>query len=244
MLARPKVYVLTDGSGSTGTARLERSAQVLSRLGAEPSAVFGSFSDSEIYKAIIAGEVSRFTSVVDEVAKGWIRDKIELVASDANEGYSPTHDLCCEMAQAAAELVQAQTGRRIQRFTFCLTEWEGPKTTDIPPDTLGIRLSDEMLDEKIAVSRSYVELRSEVDRALALKGPDYFRNEYLLPTCGWACKRSDRKPTYEVYGEKQVSRGKYASVLRYGQHVLPIFKALREHVRSINTRGVASTGAV
>jgi hypothetical protein len=243
-LVHPKVYVLTDGSGTTGTTRLDRSKQLLSKVGAGSGTVFGRFSDHEIYKAIMAGEGSRFTAMVDEIAEEWIQNRIEVVASDASEGYSPTHDLCCEMAQAATELIHAQTGRRIQRFTFCLTEWEGQNAEERPKDALRVRLSNEMLAEKISAARSYIELRAEVDRALALRGPDYFREEYLLPAGGWTSKDAAYKPSYEACGELRVAEGKYASVLRYGKHVLPIFQALREHAERRNTLGAAPTSIV
>lgn len=241
---RPKVCILTDGSGTTGASRLERSRKLLWQLGAESGCVFGRFSDREIYQAMMAGEVARFASLVDEIAEEWIRDGVEVVACDAREGYSATHDLCCEMAQAAIELVRAQTGRQIQRFMFCLTEWEGGAPQQQPKDAHTIGLNEEILAEKIAAAMSYVELRSEVERALTQKGADYFRAEYLLPASGWTTEDETHKPTYEIYGETRVAEGKYASVLRYGRHVLPVFKGLREHVGSANRLGAASAGMV
>jgi hypothetical protein len=243
-LVHPKVYVLTDGSGSTGTPRLERSAKLLSDVGAGSGTLFGRFSDHEIYQAMMALEFTRFTAMVDELAEVWIRNGIEVVASDASEGYSATHDLCCEMAQAATELIRIQTGRRIERVTFCLTEWEGHHVAERPTNSLRIRLSDEVLDQKIAAAKSYVELSAEVDRALTLKGKDYFREEYLTPASGWSIKEATYKPSYEVYGELRVAEGKFASVLRYGEHVLPILRALREHVTLSDASGASSSGNI
>jgi hypothetical protein len=176
------------------------------------------------------GYLAGFTQIVDEMARAWVKDGIEVAASDANEGYNPTHDLCCEMAQAAAELVRRRTGRRIVLYSFWLVEWEIPKEDDLPKDTLCVRLSDEVRDEKIAAAKSYAELAEEVDRALALMGPEYFRQEYLLPACADSSKNATHKPCYERIGEQRVAAGKYATALRYEQHVLPIFQALREHV--------------
>jgi hypothetical protein len=241
-LVRPQVYVLTDGSGATGSSRLERSANLLADAGAACGTLFGRFSDHEIYQAIMAGEFARFVAMVDELAAAWTRNGIEVVASDANEGYSATHDLCCEMAEAAAELVRIQTGRWIEHITFWLTEWEGHHVAERPMDSLRIRLTDEALDKKIAAAKSYIELRAEVDRALTLKGPDYFREECLTPARGWSIKDAAYKPSYEVYGEMRVAEGKFANVLRYGEHVLPIFRALREHVGLRDALGAASYG--
>jgi hypothetical protein len=229
-MVRPKVYILTDGSGATGISRLERTTHLLFSIGAKPGIVYGRLTDREIYQAMMDGEIARFTEMVDELARAWLEDGIEVVASDANEGYNPTHDLCCEMAQAAADLVRKETGRQIQLYNFYLTEWESSKTEDLPKDTICIRLYDEVLDDKIAAANAYVELAEEVSRALALKGVEYFQEEYLLPSCGYTDKNAAYKPPYERSGEQRVAEGRYAQALRYGHHVLPIFQALREHV--------------
>jgi hypothetical protein len=176
------------------------------------------------------GQIAPFTQIVDELARAWVEEGIEVAASDANEGYNPTHDLCSEMAQAAAELVRRKTGRRIQLYSFWLIEWEIPKKDDLPKDTLCVRLTDEVRDEKIAAAKSYSELAEEVDRALASLGPEYFRQEYLLPACADSSKHPTHRPCYERFGEQRVAAGKYTSVLRYEEHMLPIIEALREHV--------------
>ena len=229
-LVHPSVYVLTDGSGTTGMSRLERTTHLLSGIGAKPGTVYGRLTDREIYHAMMAGETARFTEMVDELARAWAEDEIEVAASDANEGYSATHDLCCEMARAATELVRLETGRQIQLYTFCLTEWESAQTEDLPEDSVCVRLSDEVRDEKIAAAKSYAELGDEVERALALVGPDYFGEEYLVPARAYTGKDGPDKPDYERSGEQRVAEGKYTNVLRYEHHVLPVFQALRKHI--------------
>lgn len=215
-----------------GTSRLDRTTQIWSRIGAGIGNVYGRFSDRDLYLATMDGEIARFTGIVDEIAAEWIEEGIEVVASDANEGYCPTHDLCCEMAQAATELVLRQTGRRIRRYRFCLTEFTAAAKEFPAKDALALRLDDAMLDEKIAAAKSYVELRDEVDHALDLKGAEYFRSEWLLPGGDWNREDLGYKPLYEKQGERLVAQGAFTSVLRYREHVLPIFAALREHAMS------------
>lgn len=234
-MVRPKIYVLTDGSGLDGTSRLDRTAQIWSRIGGGIGKVYGRFSDRELYQAVIDGAIPRFTRIVDEVAAEWIEDGIEVVASDANEGYIATHDLCCEMAKAAAELVLKRTGRRIERYTFRLTELQFEAGEALRPEVLRVRLDDAALEEKIAAAKSYVELRQEVDHVLELKGADYFRDEWLLPGGDWNRQGEGYKPSYEERGERRVARGEFTTVLRYREHVLPIFNALRENAMSPNT---------
>jgi hypothetical protein len=187
-MAHPRVEILTDGSGAGGCSRLNRSAELLSGMGAKRGVIFGRFSDREIYEAMMDGEVTRFEEMVDQIAETWIEARIEVVASDAREGFNPTHDLCCEMAKAASELVYRKTGRRLEGYTFCLAEWDLGSNMLLPfaADALRIRLDDRTLEDKIAAARSYCELGKEVERALALKGRDYFRDECLLPEAGWA----------------------------------------------------------
>jgi hypothetical protein len=220
-MAHPRVDILTDGSGAGGCSRLKRSAELLSSMGAERGAIFGRFSDREIY----------LEEMVDQIAETWIEARIEVVASDAREGFNPTHDLCCEVAKAASELVFRETGRRLEGYTFCLAEWDLCSDMPLPfaADALRIRLDDRTLEDKIAAAKSYCELGKEVERALALKGRDYFRDECLLPEAGWATQNSSYKPFYETFGEQRVAEGTYTKVLRYGKHVLPILQALREH---------------
>lgn len=230
-MAYPRVDILTDGSGAGGCSRLNRSSKLLARMGAERGAIFGRFSDREVYQAMMDGEITRFTKIVDQIAEAWIEARIEVVASDAREGFNPTHDLCCEMAKAASELVYRKTGRHLDGYTFCLAECDqnAKALRSLAAKTLRIRLDDRMLADKIAEARSYCELSEEVEHALALKGQDYFRDECLLPEAGWASQGSSYKPFYEEFGERRVAEGRYTDVLRYGNHVLPILQALREH---------------
>jgi hypothetical protein len=229
---RPKAYVLTDGSGSSGQSRLHQTTRILGSAGAGAGCVYGRLTDQQIYQAMMEGEISRFIRLADELASAWTEDGVDLVASDGNEGYSPTHDVCCEIAHAATEMVRNVTGRRIVHYGFYLTEWESDQCPELTQERKCFRLSDEARDAKIAAARSYTELRDEVERALDLKGPEYFRNEYLYPVSGFNDRDADDKPSYEKYGEQRVAAGTYSFVLRYREHVLPIFAALRNHAVS------------
>src|SRR5262249_19280847 len=52
-LARPFVFILTDGSGRTGASRTGRSVRLLNRLGCTTVPGSGSFTDQEIYRALL-----------------------------------------------------------------------------------------------------------------------------------------------------------------------------------------------
>ncbi|WP_334270435.1 hypothetical protein [Edaphobacter sp. HDX4] len=203
--------------------------QVLARAGASSVEASAVFSDAGIYQAILNSEYTRFTAIADDLADRFVRDQIELVASDANEGFNPTHDLCREITYAAVEKVRLLTGRIIPHYEFCLTEWEQELLLAHDDRCVHTTLSDTILAEKIDASRAYRELLDEVEQALAVGGPEYFRVECLKRVEGWASIDAC-KPLYERWGEQRVVEGKYKFVLRFREHILPIFLALRAHV--------------
>jgi hypothetical protein len=226
---RPQVFILTDGSGTTGIGRIASSSQVLAKTGSPLGKICAPFSDAGIYEAIRDCNIEEFLTLVDDLADTFMRDEIELVVSDANEGYNPTHDLCREIAQAAVEKVRHMSGRLIPHYEFCLTEWEHGSTYAHGERCVHTQLDHATLVAKIEASRAYAELQDEVDRALAVSGVEHFRVECLKRVDDWATIDETYKPQYEVWGEQRVAEGKYASVLRFRQHILPIFLALRAH---------------
>jgi len=228
-ILHPTVCVLTDGSGSASASRLEKTTRILSTLGARMGPVYGRFTDRDFYKRIQERDLAQFTTLADEIAQDWIDAGIESVASDAWEGYCPTHDLCCEIARAAAAIVEHSTGRPIRRYTFRLTELQFEPDEAQGEGVVHIPLDDSLLQEKIAAAKSYDELRREVDQALAWKGEEYFRSEWLIPARDAPPPGPGYKPLYEEIGERRVAEGKYAAVLRFAEHVLPIVAALRAH---------------
>ncbi|QEE30317.1 hypothetical protein FTW19_21435 [Terriglobus albidus] len=227
---RPLTFVITDGSGASGISRLDTTTQLLNHLGSPIGTVYGRFTDEAIYETMLARSLEPLCEVVESIASALIDAEIEIVASDASEGYNPTHDICFELTQAAVELVRKRTQRAIRRYSFCLTEWEGCVPSQIDGEAIHLKLDDTCLNEKVEAARSYVELRDEVDRAIECKGIEYFRNEALIPSTGWTTAPEDYKAGYELRGEQRVVEGKYAQVLRYNDHLLPIFRGLRHYV--------------
>jgi len=80
---RPRVYVLTDGSGHNGPSRLPATAGLLDRLGASCGEMFGLFSDAEIYRAILDKEIGIFRLIVDRLARSLVEHNIDFVAARA-----------------------------------------------------------------------------------------------------------------------------------------------------------------
>jgi hypothetical protein len=91
-------------------------------------------------------------------------------------------------------------------------------------------LEDRVLQHKLEAAAEYIELKDEVDRAIAIKGAEYFRIE-CLKRITKPLSQSQRHccPLYEEVGRQRVLDGKYSTEIRYQEHVLPILDALRNN---------------
>src|SRR3954468_19221353 len=119
--ARPRVFVLTDGSGNGGVSRMDSTAGVIAGCGAQPGSVFGRFADRAIYHAVLEGNITAAANVVFELAGALAqRDDTYLVA-DPWEFYNPAHDLCRVIADLAHSLAASACGRSIPSFEYLLT---------------------------------------------------------------------------------------------------------------------------
>ncbi|HYW06498.1 MAG TPA: hypothetical protein VE913_06060 [Longimicrobium sp.] len=225
---RPIAFVITDGSGGVGEGRIESTRALLARTGARPSTVFGRVTDRDIYARMLDGDHSLFTALVDEIADGMVADGVDHLVTDAAEGFNPSHDLCRLLGAAAARLASRLAGREIPHFDFLLVG----RPDETHDDVVSMRLSEDELTRKVAAGRAYLELRAEVDGALAKFGVEAFRTEVLRraadadPTGAM----EDEPPYYEIYGEQQVAAGRYDRVLRYLEHFRPAANAIWAHV--------------
>lgn len=225
---RPEVLVLTDGSGHGGTSRLASSAALLERAGAPPGPVFGRFSDRELYRVLLEGDLVALESVVHELAAALVAGGVTQVACDAMEGYNPSHDLCRVVTDAAAAIASRRAGRTIRIFDFLLEA--PPDSGAVSPSCIRLELVDGALARKLEAARSYPEMAFEVERNLERHGAAAFAVECLRPADPDFDLESlfPGQPFYETYGERQVAAGHYQSVLRFREHFLPIARALRE----------------
>ncbi len=227
---RPRVHVLTDGSGTTGYSRLPATSDLLRRIGARRGEVFGLLSDGDIYHAILHQRITLFCSIVDRLAASLAEHDIDFVAADAAEGFNPTHDICRQIANAAIYRAQVMTGRPIANYEFLLAEWDLNGLIDHDHRCWHLRLEDRLLRLKLDAARDYAEMRDEVERAIALKGEEYFRLECLrqVPDPFLETWRGYR-PYYEQLGEQRVAAGKYSYTIRYESHMAPLLNAIRDY---------------
>ena len=228
-LARPSVFVLTDGSGRTGESRLRKTTQILDQTGARPGCIYGRFSDAEVYAAILKHDLQRFMDVASELATTLQNEQIDYVISDAVEGYNPAHDICHLITSAVIEKLQ-RSGRRLKSFEVLLAHRNGNSLVPTP-DSISVQVSAEILEEKLKAAKSYSELAFDVDQILQQEGIEALRTEFM-PAMKPFGSAQDTPTFYEAYGEKQVACGYYCEVIRYREHIVPIVEALRNFARS------------
>ena len=226
----PRVYVLTDGSGNNGASRLPSTTKLLRQSGSVPDGFYGFISDATVYEALLEGRASTFGGIIDWLAGSLAEHGIDLVAGDAVEGFNPAHDICRALLNAAVAIAGQNTGRTIANYEFCLTEWEQHCQDPHDARCLHLRLDDRMLQAKLRAAREYAELRNEVEQAIAARGEEYFRVECLRKVVDpFPNLHTETPPYYETFGKERVAQGKYESVIRYREHMVPILNAIREY---------------
>jgi len=225
---KPRVYVITNGSGRHGISRISSTAGLLTSLGVCQDEIFGYYSDAQIYNAILQQNFSIVFHLLDDLAASFLRHNIDCVVGDAAEGFNPAHDLCRSLINAAVLLVERTSGRKITNLQVSLTEWEHDCPQPRHDDScLHWSLDDSLLAEKIAAARQYFELKAEVQRAIAQRGEEYFRLECLRRTEDMDLLHFiANKPAYETWGEQRAVEGRYQNVIRFQQHLLPMMKAI------------------
>ncbi len=229
-LNRPVVFILTDGSGGRGEARIGYSKEILLRAGATFGDWCGAFADREVYDLILQDQVGRLVPLVKQLAAELQRHPGRLVVGDLAEGYNTAHDLCRAMINAAVDLAAQDQSAVSRNLAFPLMgdpakAWEGRL-----PSAGAIHLDETRLEAKLDAARGCGALRDEVDAALKATGKKSFATEYLFEIPAGLLRDGvpQEPPFYETFGEKRVAEGSYQSVIRYRGHMLPLFSRMRE----------------
>jgi len=231
--AKPRVFVLTDGSGHTNRSRLGQTAALLDAAGALRGSMFGRFTDREIYRAILASDVDAFIALAQELAAALDHAGIDYVVGDAVEGVNPGHDMCRLIINAAVMRREAATGRRLANFEFAV---EGAPDACPPREhAILVRLDADAYRRKLAAARAYAEIAVDMERLTSSHHADAFRIECLVPV-RYGLDTGDRfehPAIYEAYGEKQVAAGFYSEVIRFRDHLAPMATRLAAQDRHI-----------
>lgn len=258
-LTRPKIFILTDGSGRASRSRLDATTAYLSQCGIERpptvSNLYGRFTDREVYVALLARDFTFFLRLADELSESFLRDGIGYVSGDATEGYNSTHDACRLLINTAVEMASRAGDQPIDNFDFPIVNRPDYCPAEQRAQMIRLELDDDQFQRKISSAyRYYPELAAEVENTfngdehsplenyLALDereqgehrrvGLEMFRVECLRPICSAdnSAGFSSEPPFYESHAERLVAAGHYQKVIRYREHLLPLSVALREHV--------------
>jgi hypothetical protein len=220
---KPRVFVVTDGSGHGETSRLSFTKTLLRSIQVKSGSVFGRFTDRQLYAAVLRGQVRWATDLAAELASFLIERQSPIIVTDAAEGYNPVHDLCRPIAGAACAYAR-RAGVIVRQYEFALTG--SPHRPD--GQDLVHELDDSTFAAKISAARSYAPLQPEITERLDHFGAETFRREFLRPVDDWAAAEwPSGRPLYETIGEERVAAHRYEHVIRYRDHLEPILHELR-----------------
>lgn len=222
----PLVDVFTDGSGPGRSSRFHLTADLLRAAGAVPGTFQGNYPDRHFYDLILQKSPAPFLEMIECLAEEWIENDIETVAGDMMEGFSPTHDLCRVMINAACQRVERRTGRHLLNLEFPLERIAPPGDLR---EAVVVRMNEEQFARKHrAATTAYPALASEVERLISQYGEAAFKVETLIPADRAAGLTWDapEPPFYETYGRRQIALGHYRDLITHAEHIRPLAKAL------------------
>lgn len=221
------MFLLTDGSGRSGTSRLDTTTALLARAGITTGGLYGRHTDAEVYDWILDGRVECFVGLARELAKAFSSEGVDLVVGDAAEGFNPIHDAFRLTLNCAVALARRESARHIGNFDFPLFGRPGPGDGD---GAVAIDLADSERAAKRREAASYTPLEREVEWSLKQYGRHAFDREWLRPVAQAPGEYplAELPPIYERYGEHLARTGELSRVIRGEEHLLPIARALGE----------------
>lgn len=218
---RPRVFVLTDGSGRGGTPRVASSRALCQSVGAPCGETFGGVTDRRVYEALLERDCGFVVNLASRLADELAKHSVSTLCGDALEGYNPTHDLCRALINAVAKKIGIS--RREHNLMF---ELAAPHARDSSGAT---RLCDAAWAAKIAAGERYTALAAELAHARSAWGLEAYQVETLEPCDVETLRRPYRDtPHFERVGEERVRMGSYRDVVRAREHMNPMLDAIAD----------------
>lgn len=224
---RPRVFVLSDGSGGRARSRIDYSRALVAESGGEAGAVFGLMPDRDWYVTMLAGDAAPFLHVRDAVLAALRAEPADCLVSDSVDGYNPLHDLTEALGRAVVAACRAE-GRAMRHLT-------SPATAGAIGRPAGHwTLDGAAVARKRAAVAAYAPLAEEAARILA-EEPGALDNERLLaPDFDWLGAWA---PEWERLGRERVAAGLYDTAITYAGHVRPLAMALLDLAGTTATAG-------
>ena len=215
-IAKPRVYLLTDGSGGKETSRTRYSRDLVDAAGATRGAVFGDIPDGAWYEALLAGNHDFLVGVFSRMRDDLATAKNVQIVSDAVDGYNPIHDLAYAFGQALCRGLgkTAKVGKQLCSAAV--------------PNVAGrvevaIQLSQAARARKMVAVETYSPLADEARRILE-RDPQCFDRENLISQdFDW---NSSWIPEWELIGKQRVADGRYRKCITYRENVQPAARRL------------------
>ncbi len=223
---RPRVMLLTDGSGNSAISRLDSTARVLADVGAPGPEAGSVVSDREIYRRILDLDFQFWSERLDHLVAWLERESITALVFDGLEGYNPTHDLCHYLALAAARRVAVRHHRSLALYQFPL---HASPVSNAESGCIHIELDAPALERKLKAARGYDALKDEVAVDLDRHGEQGFNTELLRlvqAPLEAAPPLPPLPPYYETFGLMRVEQGLYPEAITLRGHILPLAEAL------------------
>lgn len=224
--AKPRLLVITDGSGRGARSRVPDTAALIAGAGAEAGAMFPYGSDRALYDALLRRDVAYARGIVDAIVAEALASRATLVAGDALEGFNPAHDLCRYCIDVAVVRLRAEYGVQLGNFEFAL---DGPPPgPEAQAGAIVRHVRGDALARKLDAVLRYESLAFDREQLRARYGDALFEREALQPAVAGRGVRvpPGDPPFYERAGERRREEGEYAEVIRYREHVQPLVHAL------------------
>lgn len=213
--AKPRVYLLTDGSGGRHNARTEYSHHIVKAAGATPGSVFGEIPDAAWYEALLAGDQIFFLDVFTRISADLDSDQEVQVVSDAVDGYNPVHDLAFVFGSAVNALLQKKRKGHQQLCSAAVPNVPGTVQVEI-------KLDQDAQARKRAAIEAYTPLADEARLILARDPGCLTRERLITQTPDWTAQT----PEWERIGRERVAKGIYGRCITYKDNVQPIVRLL------------------
>ncbi|WP_457154337.1 hypothetical protein [Mesorhizobium sp. P5_C1] len=223
-LKKPRIYLLTDGSGGRHSSRTQYSRDLVEAAGATAGAVFGDIPDAIWYKALLARDSGVFADVLTRISADLSHMHEVQIVSDAVDGYNPMHDLAFAFGNALKRRLQGTKPGRKQLCSAAVPNVPGAVEVEIQLDSAARA-------RKMAAVQAYTPLADEA-RQILERDPQCFDRELLISQqFDWDAPWT---PEWERIGKDRVAKKIYDRCITFKENVQPVAQQLmsestREH---------------
>lgn len=223
------VLILTDGSGSSKSSRLEASRELVQEAGGTVGRIFGRYPDRGLYEIIRNQDLAAVTGLADELLATLEESNADVIAGDMLEGFNTGHDLCRMLIQAAVGRHARRRGHPVKNYEIVLERLAATMAERKPAVTLQLG-REGIASKRACVEHRFPQLVEEMDRAVAKFGDVAVATETLFEAAEGLEDRwmEEEPPYYETFGWKQVAAGLYSEVITHETHMRPIARALQK----------------